>query len=429
MMLTAGMAQPDTSYVQLLSQAQARMEAGNYKLATISLQLFLKRDSTSYDALIAMAKIKGYEQDYSAAVDYYNRILKYYTNDPDAILGRARVYAWEGRYEEAEKEFVRVTQRFPDYQDAWAALGDLYLWWNKPEEAEEIFTYLIELDPDNAEYYLKRGKIYAAKSNVNEAREDLTRAIDMGGNPRETYSLLQEINRAPGQALLNGGILYTNEVFSRDDNLSWSAYHEMGKIASRMGTFILHGMQYSRGADQDGAFGLDSYVNTWNKSYLNVFFQLAQAPNFIPYSVVRLEIFQGVGKKWEVSYSTARMNFSNNPVNIYHWTLARYNGNWYLRSKFLWVPSGSTTSRLYQFSARRFLKAANEFFEISYGWSAVPSQILSLTDLSRAEAFLYEIRWQHKLLGDHLVFLNWAYRDEATTYTQTITFGYWLNLN
>ncbi|NQV38289.1 MAG: YaiO family outer membrane beta-barrel protein [Candidatus Marinimicrobia bacterium] len=422
-------AQVDSLELDILTKAQTHMTEGRYKAARIAYTIYLKTDATSYSALYGMARINAFENNFDESIQYYNMVLQHYKGDPDAVLGRARVYAWKGEYSLAEKEFIAITKRFPDYEDAWVALADLYRWWNKPDEAEEVYSHLISLKPENPNYYIKRGNVYLSQDRINEARFDLERAVALGGDNRKTFTLLQKINRSPGQAVLNGGISYINEAFSSNEALNWSAYNEMGKLAGRKGTYIFHGIQAFRSGFSDDAIALDSYFNTWNNAYMNIYGQVTDAPNFLPFSIVRLELFQGFGSGWETSFGTTRMNFPKNPVDMYQVTGAKYAGNWYLRTKLLWIPIDNKTSRLYTLYGRRFLKTINQYVEFFYGWSAVPSSIISMEDLSRADAILYGITLQKQMFGQRLVFITWAMRKEVDASTQTISFGYWLNAN
>ena len=419
-------AQADSLKLDILAKAQSHLNAGRYKAARIGYSIYLKTDSTSYSALYGMAKINAFEKRYKESIWYYNAVLRHFAGDPDAVLGRARVYTWQSEYEQAEKELISITKRFPDYVEVWEALGDLYQRWDKPDEAEEVYTLLITLNPENPDYYIKRGEVYLVQDRVNEARTDLERAVALGGDKQKAFTQLQKINRSPGQAVLNGGLSYINETFSAGDSLNWSSYSERVKLSGPKSSYVLHGTQTYRSGFSDKAIALDSYFNTWNNAYMNIYGQVTDAPNFSPYSVVRLEFFQGFGEGWETSIAKTRMNFPKNPVDMYQIAGAKYAGRWYLRSKWLWIPLKNKTSRLYNLSGRRFLKTINQYIEFFYGQGNVPGSIISLEDLSRAEAELYGITLQKKMLGQHLVYISWELRKELTASSQTISFGYWL---
>ncbi len=420
-------AQPDSTELDLLASAQNHLAEGRYKTARIAFTIYLKDDSTSYTALFGMARVNVLENQFTDAVYFYNKILHHYQEDPDAILGRARVYAWQGDYVEAEKEFISVTKRFPDYEDAWVALGDLYTWWEKLDEADEAYSHLIALKPENPLHYTKRGNIYLLLGRLEEAEMDLVKAVSLGGETKETLALLKKLDRAPGKTHLNGGFLYVNEAFSSNPLLNWSAYREMGKLSGSKGTYIFHGIQAFRGGNGDDAIALDMYFNLWSKAYMNVYGQVTGSPTFLPYSVVRGEFFQGLANGWETSLGITRMNFPGNPVNMYLFTGGKYLGKWYTRGKMLFVPFDDEVQRLYTFSGRRFLKTVNQHIEFMYGWSAVPSTIISTDDLSRAEAILYGISFQKQFWNQFLLFVTWGYRQETNASTQTISFGFWVN--
>lgn len=419
-------AQADSLKLDILEKARSHLKAGRYKAARIGYSIYLKTDSTSYAALYGMAKINAFEKRYKESIRYYNAVLRHYSGDPDAVLGRARVYTRQGEYDRAEKELISITKRFHDYHAVWEALGDLYQQWDKPGEAEEVYTLLIAMNPENPVYYIKRGEVYFVQGRVTEARTDLEKAIVLGGDKQRIFILLQKNNRAPRQAVLNGGLAYINETFSAGDSLNWSSYNERVKLSGPKSSYVLHGIQTFRSGFSDNAVALDSYFNIRGNAYLNIYGQVTEAPNFLPYSVVRIEFSRGIGTGWETSLAATRLNFTKTPVNIYQITTAKYAGNWYLRAKWLWMPLKNKTNRLYTLSGRRFLKTVTQYIEFSYGKSTVPGSVISRDDLFRAEAELYGITLQKKMLGQHLVFISWELRKELTASSQTISFGYWL---
>lgn len=334
--------------------------------AVQAYQRFLSGDSRSYDENLGLAQQLAHTNHWTEAVEVYTALLSEYTDDPDSRLGRGLVYAWQGRFEEAETDLIKVTQKAPTYADAWMALGNLYLWWERFPGSIEAYSMLVDLQPDNAAPYVARAKAYRSTRQFPKARKDLIAAGRLGGDEEEIDRLLRQLDRIPAALLWEPILLRDVQNFSTD-RPNWTTSTALVKREISLGSVALGLMQTRRFKQEDGAFLADSYINLWRRAYSNIRLQLAHRPKVLPSTDATIEIYQGVGRGWELSGSYRRMAFPGTLVHIYGSSLAWYLSSWYLRGQTLFVPVNQGMDRFTMAAARRYIVTVDSFIEIGAG--------------------------------------------------------------
>jgi YaiO family outer membrane protein len=104
------------------------------------------------------------------------------------------------------------------------------------------------------------------------------------------------------------------------------------------GSVAFEGLTSHRFGTSDTAWAIDGYADLWRRAYVNLRFQEGTDAVLFPRTRWRAELFQGVGRGWELSASYDRLQFST-PVELYGLGLGRYVGNWYVRWRHLYVPA------------------------------------------------------------------------------------------
>lgn len=77
--------------------------------------------------------------------------------------------------------------------------------------------------------------------------------------------------------------------------------------------------------------GLDAYAKAWTGAYLNLWMQASPDAAFLPYLDYRVEVFQSLRGRFEVSASFRQMRFEAATVDLAGAGIARYLGAWYVR--------------------------------------------------------------------------------------------------
>lgn len=145
----------------------------------------------------------------------------------------------------------------------------------------------------------------------------------------------------------------------------------------------------------DEAAAVDAWKNLWDHAYVNARVQIAHDAEILPRLDLSTELFQGIGKGWEVSGSYRHMDFPGSNADIYGVCLGKYLGNWYLRGRY--SQSAGTSGRGGSTSvwARRYLANEKDFIELGAGTGR---QVVSLgegrNDEVRGNTFM-SLRAQH----------------------------------
>jgi len=408
-----------------LSKANTLLEEGKYDAAILVYNSYLKDDSTSYDALFGLARALAFSGEHEQAIEFYSKLISLYPNDPDALLGRGRVFAWEQHFEKAEKDLSFVTRNYPDYVDAWSALGDLYLWWGKYEAALAATSCLRDLNPMDPEPYIKRAKIYQSSRQLHLARTELLTAHKLGGDEAIIDQFLRELARLPEATLWSATFFYDFENFTPKRN-NWNTFTGYIKRELSFGSIILGGIKTYRFGLKDQALFLDSYFNLWRKAYGNWVHNIAINRKFLPSNYFRIEVYQSVGKGWEISGSYGHMNFPANKVDLYSIMVAKYIRDWYIRGRILWVPKYEKTGRSYSLSIRKYLGSVEDFIDFVYGWSALLNELLTEEDLERVRASSIRLRYEKSLKPYLSLFVQGSYRNDKEAYiaiTRALSIG------
>ena len=116
------------------------------------------------------------------------------------------------------------------------------------------------------------------------------------------------------------------------------------------------------------AWALDGYVDLWSHAYANLRYQRSPQADLFPGTSWRTEVFQGLGRGWELSGSYDRLDFSASGVDIYGFGVGKYVGNWYVRLRHLYVPGNGGDSNSDRLLVRNYYKGdADNYVEFAVG--------------------------------------------------------------
>lgn len=289
-----------------------------------------------------------------AAIAAYTRLLAVSPGNADVLLGRGRVYAWMGNWPAAQADLTAATEAAPTYADAWSGLGDMYLWSGRQQQAVQVYSRWSALAPGDPAPLLARGRAQRSAGNLAAARADFVAALQRGADPAQVKDYLASLDLQAAQ----GGGKPPEAV--REDHYLWSAslgvdytefasggFHWIDTVASirrqfDAGSLGFEALTAERFGSLDSAWALDAYANLWPRAYVNLRFQEGTDAVLFPRTRWRAELFQGVGRGWELSASYDRLDYST-PVELLGAGVGRYLGNWYVRWRHLYVP-GTTAS-------------------------------------------------------------------------------------
>lgn len=302
------------------------------------------------------------------AIQRYTALLAAHPGNGDLLLARGRTYAWDGQYTKAESDLRTVVQHSPDYADAWSALGDMYRWSGRPQPALDAYAHWVALAPHDPAALIARGRAERDMGQPAAAHADFDAAAALGANAAEVAELQHSL--LPSRVDNSGGYRWKASLgwdhtgFTggqqgwNDLDLSLRRYFSRGSLAVEL-------LRSDHFGTNDHAVALDGYVDLWPRAYANLRYQQGPSSGILPQQEWRAEVFQGVGRGWELSASVDHLRFSSN-TQFYGIGIGRYWGDWYARYKLQYVPGVGSGSWSNRFLLRNYYRGdAFDYLELS----------------------------------------------------------------
>jgi YaiO family outer membrane protein len=416
------------SLAATIADGDREMSRGEYDAAARHYRAEVAADPGAYEAKFKLARALSFSGHRDEAIRLYTELLATGPDNSDLLLARGRTYAWDGRWRESEADLTAVTARRPDYGDAWSALGDLYLWSDRPGDAAKAYGKWIAADPGNPGAYIARAKVEASAGELEAARADFEAARARGATDEEIDRYTTALRRrrqepeaaAPEMYKWSASLAYDLSRFSTDRS-DWRGYTATVRRYWESGSLGLEYLDVRRFDTGDYALALDAYVDTWRRAYMNLRYQYAPNASVLPRDSYRAEVFQGVGKGWELSGSYDHLDFTGSSTALYGVGVGKYTGDWYFRWRTLFIPSAAELGVSNRALARYYYAGnGDDYVEINAGFSKGGDfvQGTSVVEATRGHGLgaVYQTyfapQWGCKVAA--------SYYDEKTTVEQSI---------
>lgn len=275
----------------------------------------------SYEQQYDRARAFAAAGQHDLAVAAFTTLLARSPGNADVLLGRGLAYARMDRYQEAEADLKAAAAATPTYADVWSALAQVYTWSGRPLDAAAAYDRLIELQPDQPAHRQARERALAASRPPASAEP-----IDASPSVRPVNPDIAAPGGFDWAANFSGSAtrLSLRDQRWNEQSLSVRRYFQRGSLA-------LESLRAHRFGQHAYAWALDGYASLWTGAYANLRYQKAPSERLFPRYSWRAELFQAVGKGWELSASDDRLVFGGSRVDIYGVGIARYVGDFYVR--------------------------------------------------------------------------------------------------
>ena len=376
----------------------------------------------SYEAQLQRGRtlaISGDPAQREQALALYAAMLERSPGNSDVLLARGRLFAWMRRYPEAEADLKAVVERKPAYGDAWSALGDMYLWSDRPAEAVTAYTRWMELAPEDAAAAIARGRAHRAAGDLAAARADYTAAGVRGADASELERLHAGLvpSIAVPEALMREGYRWSlraglDHTGFSGDRSNWRDADVSLRRSFERGSLALEWVQAHRFDRTTSGWALDGYATLWSRAYANARYQHGPDGGILPRDAWRVELFQGVGRGWELSASIDHLRFSSD-TEFYGIGIGRYVGNWYARYKLQHVPGIASGSWSHRVVLRNYYRGdADDYLEVSAS-NGRSTDLDRTGGLVRNNNAAFGIAWSHYFRPQWGFKLGAGYADDA----------------
>jgi len=269
----------------------------------------------SFEAAYVSARAHANDGQPELALAEYSALLARSPGNADVLLGRGIVYSRLERWDQAEADLTAAARVAPDYADVWSALADLYRWSARPQQAIAAYDRLIALQPEQPAHRAARAAVGSGGEVDPAPVIAQQRAASHDASIAAGYSWLANLS----SSWLDVG------ATPRWNEQTLSVRHYL-----RGGSLAFETLRAQRFEQTGHAWALDAYVDLWRGAYANLRYQKAPGARLFPANAGRLELYQALGRGWELSLSDDVLGFDER-VNIYGVGLARYFGNFYVQ--------------------------------------------------------------------------------------------------
>jgi putative PEP-CTERM system TPR-repeat lipoprotein len=183
----------------LVTEAQAKLAAGDYKAAMIQLKNALAEEENNAEARFELGKLYLDQFDLASAEKEFRRAREagYSANIVNPMIGHALL---------AQREFQRVLDELPASAAAdpeavtlQALRATALLGLGRKDEARKTIQSALQAAPDNAEVHLARAQLALADGDVDQAMQALDQALHIAPGHRESLLLKADLLRATGK--------------------------------------------------------------------------------------------------------------------------------------------------------------------------------------------------------------------------------------
>lgn len=153
-----------------------------------------------------------------------------------------------------------------------------------------------------------------------------------------------------------------------EERTGWyTASFSVKRMTTRGDSLSLGMDRVSRFTQTDSAAVADAYLRVWPRAYFNLRAQGSGRVKILPKSDNFVEIYQGFGRKWEVSGRVRHMSFVGDNVDLYSVSLAKYYRQWYGQSRVTWVPGPDGVGVSREFILRRYGRNEDNLAQMTLG--------------------------------------------------------------
>jgi YaiO family outer membrane protein len=353
---------------------------GRWFAGLVLVVVFSAMSALAEEDVVARARALAYSGKHNRepAIALLKQHLAQQPDDSEAQVLYGIVLSWEGRYDESREQLANVLEKRPEHGDALPALINVELWSDHPDRAEQLALLVLAKRPDDIRFLLMHARALRNQNREREALRVLDRVLMLdprNGEAKRMRRALSAIGKWETSLSHNYAWFSDGRDPQHETSFSLRRATPAGSLTgtiSRADRFSL--VSYQTELDFYPHFRSGTY------GYLNVGYS-ADA-NLYPTYRLGGDLFQSLGKGYEVSAGYRRLQFSSG-INILTFALAKYRGNWLFTARAFLTPGGPGTSRTGVFSARRFFggEGRHDYLEVRYSRGLSPAIARTLVDI------------------------------------------------
>ena len=338
------------------------------------------QNARSSDELFADARKSAFEnKDYQKAKELAFEALKKSPDYADVDIFLGRIYAWDHQYDSARMHFTKVLDANPN-EDASIAYADLEYWNDNYQDALDICNKALTNFPNSQELLLRKAKNLKALKKFNEAVQALQRVLTIDKKNSQAIALETSIKEETSKNKLS--VSYENSSFDKQFDEAWNlasiAYSRQTKLGS-----VIARINYANRFSSNGLQAeVDAYPHISKTFYGYLNFGYSGDVGVFPGYRAGVSLYANLPKSFEGELGIRYLYFTSG-TKIYTASLGKYWSNFLFTARTYLTPSSTDISQSYNFSARYYLKGADDYIGLSVGSGISPddnSQNIQFSD-------------------------------------------------
>ncbi len=220
--------------------------------------------------------------------------------------------------------------------------------------------------PDDVEWMLQDARALDGLGQPREARQVVQTLLSQAPGHPQARSLKNRLDASLRPWSLTMG--YGADRFS-DDRTPWAEYAMSLSRQTPVGSVIGRASHVERFGLSDRLFEVEMYPSFRPGTYGFVSVGFAKDDLLYPDYRVATDLYQSVGRGWELSAGFRRLAFTT-MTDIYVGSVTKYTGSWMLTGKTMYVPDrqGPEDSVSFHGLVRRYVGGSGESF-VGFGYS------------------------------------------------------------
>ncbi|MDQ7039942.1 MAG: YaiO family outer membrane beta-barrel protein [Rhodothermus sp.] len=173
---------------------------------------------------------------------------------------------------------------------------------------------------------------------------------------------------------------------------------------------------------RDAALALEGWATLWYGAYGNVRLQYVPHARFLPRVEGYVELYQGIGA-WELAISFRPRFFTGETVPTLGLAMARYEGNWYLRTRMLLTALAGHVNWTQSFRARYYWNPPLAYVDLQFGYGR-GVEIVDVGPVLRAvRTYFAAVRLQRFITRTVGLSIGFSYSDDDLFIRRGISMG------
>ena len=234
---------------QLVVEAEAAKDSGEYEVALALFRQILARHPTATVAFVGMGEVYLLQNDYAKAEPVFARAARLEPRNFDAQYGHGLALQMLWRFVEAVRAYHRALSIRPDSVDANHQLATTYLQMDAPQSALIFAQKVVQLDPANGPGRANLGSIYQTIGRYRDAIIQYEAAVEL---MEPTAPLLMNLINSLAQQRRYIDVKNTAEYLVRLAP-SADAYERLGWSHFRLGDYQGSIETYRKAVELDGS--------------------------------------------------------------------------------------------------------------------------------------------------------------------------------